>query len=79
VRAVQEARKAAGLEVGDRIRLGLTLDAQGAAAASAHPAVIARETLAGELDIETGVDVSGAEAARPVGDGSSLLVDLEKL
>jgi isoleucyl-tRNA synthetase len=79
VRAVQEARKAAGLDVGDRIRLGLTLDAQGAAAASAHHALIARETLATELDIETAIDVSGAEAARSVGDGSSLLVDLEKL
>ena len=40
---------------------------------------IARETLATELDIEASVDVSGATAARPVGDGSSLLVDLEKL
>ena len=79
VRAVQEARKAAGLEVGDRIRLGLTLDADGAAAASTHHALIARETLATELDIETSAAVSGAAASRPVGDGSSLLVDLEKL
>ena len=79
VRAVQEARKAAGLEVGDRIRLGLTLDATGAAAASAHHALIARETLATELDIETAADVAGAAASRPVGDGSALLVDLEKL
>jgi isoleucyl-tRNA synthetase len=79
VRAVQEARKAAGLEVGDRIRLGLTLDAIGAEAASAHHALIARETLASELDIEAAPDVSGAEASRPVGDGSALLVDLEKL
>jgi isoleucyl-tRNA synthetase len=79
VRAVQEARKTAGLEVGDRIRLGLTLDAGGATAASAHRDLIARETLAVELDIETSVDVSGAVAARAVGDGSSLLVDLEKL
>jgi isoleucyl-tRNA synthetase len=79
VRAVQEARKAAGLEVGDRIRLGLTLDETGAAAASAHHALIARETLASELDIEAAVDVAGATASRPVGDGSALLVDLEKL
>jgi isoleucyl-tRNA synthetase len=79
VRAVQEARKAAGLEVGDRIRLGLTLDATGAAAASAHHALIARETLATELDIETAAAGAGAAASRPVGDGSALLVDLEKL
>ena len=79
VRAVQEARKAAGLAVGDRIRLGLTLDGVGADAAGRHRELIARETLAVELDIETSVDVSGAAAARSVGDGSSLLVDLEKL
>jgi len=79
VRAVQEARKAAGLEVGDRIRLGLTLDAHGADAAGSHRELIARETLAVELDIATAVDVSGAAAARAVGQGSSLLVDLEKL
>jgi isoleucyl-tRNA synthetase len=79
VRAVQEARKAAGLEVGDRIRLGLTLDGGGAEAVGRHRELIARETLAVELDIEASVDVSGAAAARPVGDGASLLVDLEKL
>ncbi|MFD4420016.1 isoleucine--tRNA ligase [Agromyces sp. NPDC058484] len=79
VRAVQEARKAAGLAVGDRIRLGLTLDGDGADAAGRHRELIARETLAVELDIEPSVDLSGAAAARPVGDGSSLLVDLERL
>ena len=65
--------------LGDRIRLGLTLDGHGADAAGRHRELIARETLAVELDIETSVDVSGAAASRPVGDGSSLLVDLEKL
>jgi isoleucyl-tRNA synthetase len=79
VRAVQDARKAAGLEVGDRIRLGLTLDAHGADAAGGHRELIARETLAVQLDIVTAVDVSGTAAARAVGQGSSLLVDLEKL
>jgi isoleucyl-tRNA synthetase len=79
VRAVQDARKAAGLEVGDRIRLGLTLDGYGADAAARHRDLIARETLALEIDIETSVDVADASAARSVGDGSSLLVELEKL
>jgi isoleucyl-tRNA synthetase len=79
VRVVQESRKAAGLDVGDRIRLGLTLDAGGASAAGAHRELIARETLALELDIESSADVSDAAAARAVGEGSSLLVDLEKL
>jgi isoleucyl-tRNA synthetase len=79
VRAVQDARKAAGLEVGDRIRLGLTLDGLGADAAARHRDLIARETLALEIDIETSGDVAEDSAARAVGDGSALLVDLEKL
>ncbi|WP_308796552.1 isoleucine--tRNA ligase [Agromyces silvae] len=82
VRAVQETRKAEGLEVGDRIRLGLTLDPGGAAAAAAHRDLIAGETLAVELDISVldspGVVLSEIEGARTVGETSTLLVDLEK-
>lgn len=77
VRAVQESRKAAGLEVGDRIRLELTLDPAGAAAAEAHRDLIARETLATEVRIAAG-DVSD-DGARAVGDGSRLLVAVAKV
>ncbi|HEX6953551.1 MAG TPA: class I tRNA ligase family protein, partial [Agromyces sp.] len=77
VRAVQDARKAAGLEVGDRIRLTLTLDAAGATAAEAHRDLIGRETLAPEVVIATG-DVDGDDA-RAVGEGSKLAVTVEKL
>lgn len=77
VRAVQESRKAAGLEVGDRIRLELTLDPAGAAAAEAHRDLIARETLATEVRIVVG-DVSG-DGARTVGDGSRLVVAVAKV
>ncbi|MDR5700693.1 isoleucine--tRNA ligase [Agromyces sp. LY-1074] len=82
VRAVQETRKAHGLDVGDRIRLGLTLDPGGATAAAAHRELIAGETLATELEIAVldtpGVDLSAIEGARTVGESSTLLVDLEK-
>ncbi|UIP58683.1 isoleucine--tRNA ligase [Agromyces marinus] len=77
VRAVQESRKAAGLEVGDRIRLDLTLDAAGAAAAEAHRDLIGRETLAPELLVTVG-EVDG-DGAHKVGDGSKLLVSVAKL
>ncbi|MGR0317817.1 isoleucine--tRNA ligase [Agromyces sp. ZXT2-3] len=77
VRAVQESRKAAGLEVGDRIRLDLTLDAAGAAAAEAHRDLIGRETLAPEVLVTIGA-VDG-DAAHKLGDGSKLLVAVEKL
>lgn len=77
VRAVQESRKAAGLEVGDRIRLELTLDPAGAAAAEAYRDLIARETLATEVRIVVG-DVSG-DGARTVGDGSRLVVAVAKV
>ena len=46
VRAVQDARKAAGLQVGDRIVLTLDVPAEHVAAVEAHRDTIARETLA---------------------------------
>jgi isoleucyl-tRNA synthetase len=64
--------------VGDRIRLGLTLDHAGAEAATRHRGLIAGETLAVELDIAAASDVANAVAAKPVGDGSALLIDLEQ-
>ena len=46
VRAVQEARKQAGLEVADRIALGLSGDDELLAAAREHEAYVTGETLA---------------------------------
>ena len=57
VRAVQDARKNAGLEITDRIELGLGGDAELLAVASEHEAYIAGETLA--TDIKLG-DADGA-------------------
>ncbi|HEY0247537.1 MAG TPA: isoleucine--tRNA ligase [Gryllotalpicola sp.] len=53
IRSVQDARKAAGLDVSDRIRLRLTLDEASAAAARTHERLIREETLA-----EGGYEVS---------------------
>ena len=50
VRAVQEARKQAGLEVSDRIALALGGDEELLAAAREHEAYIAGETLADSVD-----------------------------
>jgi len=49
VRIAQDARKAAGLEVSDRIVLGFELEGELADAATAHAPFIAGETLATEL------------------------------
>src|SRR5262245_17162091 len=49
VRVVQDARKAATLEVSDRIELGLALDGDLAEALSAHRDWVAAETLATEI------------------------------
>jgi len=46
VRAVQDGRKYAGLQVSDRIQLALTVPADKVAAVAAHRDLIARETLA---------------------------------
>jgi isoleucyl-tRNA synthetase len=52
VRAVQNARQAAGLQVSDRIMLTLDGDAELIAAAQAHDAYIAGETLARKVSYE---------------------------
>ncbi|MCU1431241.1 MAG: Isoleucyl-tRNA synthetase, partial [Actinotalea sp.] len=62
VRLVQDARKAAGLQVSDRIRLGLVVAPERTAAAEAHTAMIAHETLATEVTVEPG-DVGADTAA----------------
>jgi isoleucyl-tRNA synthetase len=52
VRAVQLARKEAGLEVTDRIALGLTGDAEMLAVAREHEAYIVGETLATDFNLD---------------------------
>ncbi|HEY5224539.1 MAG TPA: isoleucine--tRNA ligase [Microbacteriaceae bacterium] len=78
VRAVQDARKGAGLEVSDRIRLELQLDSEGAAAARAFAELIAAETLALELHVTDAPLRAGEGSAIGVGDASALIVTLEK-
>jgi isoleucyl-tRNA synthetase len=60
VRAVQQARRDAGLEVSDRISLTITADAAAGAAARTHAGLIQRETLA------TSFEVREADVAQPV-------------
>ncbi|WP_166846645.1 isoleucine--tRNA ligase [Isoptericola sp. BMS4] len=60
VRDVQDARKAAGLEVSDRIDLELDVPAEHVAAVEAHRELIARETLA------ESVTVAAADGERTV-------------
>jgi isoleucyl-tRNA synthetase len=78
VRSVQDARKSAGLDVSDRIRLRLVLDRAGAAAADDFSELIAGETLAVELSIEEGDLVAGEPGVTAVGDTSLLFVSVEK-
>jgi isoleucyl-tRNA synthetase len=65
VRAVQDLRKAAGLEVADRIELAVKADGQAAAAVEAHRDYLMGETLATSLH------------AAPQGDGHDARVDLD--
>src|SRR3954465_2807724 len=60
VRAVQQARRDAGLDVSDRITLAVSADAAVADAARTHADLIRRETLA------TSFDVTEAEVVQPV-------------
>ncbi|MFC7430548.1 MULTISPECIES: isoleucine--tRNA ligase [unclassified Agrococcus] len=81
VRAIQDARKQAGLDVSDRIVLVLGSDGHGVAALEEHRALVASETLATDLTIERVDDTAGeaADAADVrVGDGSPLTIRLER-
>ena len=75
VRAVQQARKDAGLDVGDRISLTVAGDAVAIAAVETHRELIAGETLAVALEAreaETGTDGTA------VGSGSSVTIEVER-
>jgi isoleucyl-tRNA synthetase len=76
VRVVQDARKAAGLDVSDRIVLGLDVEGDAGAAVEAFGDWIAAETLAVEL---TGGAVADATYDEPFAfDGSSGRVSLRR-
>lgn len=56
VRAVQQARRDAGLDVSDRIALTVAGSAEVQAAARAHEEMVTRETLATSYDVVAGAD-----------------------
>ena len=77
VRVIQQARKDAGLDVSDRITLTAGADGAVADAVRAHAAFIAVETLATELAVVAGPEVS--ETAQPVGDGGEVRVRVTRI
>ena len=64
IRAVQDARKAAGLHVADRISLTLRVPAEHVEAVRAHIDLIAAETLALETDVLAGGEELDVHVAR---------------
>jgi isoleucyl-tRNA synthetase len=66
IRVVQDARKAAGLNVSDRIVLGMTTEGEVADALTAHRDLIAAETLAVEL-IDSVADATFRQEAQVEG------------
>jgi pilus assembly protein CpaE len=75
VRLVQDARKAAGLEVADRIQLGITAEGAAADALAAHRDEIASETLATSI-VEGTVD--GHREERSI-EGTPVAVSVRKV
>jgi isoleucyl-tRNA synthetase len=75
VRAVQQARKDAGLEVGDRISLTISGDATAIDAVGIHRELIASETLA--VAVQAREAESGATGTA-VGSGSSVTIEVER-
>jgi isoleucyl-tRNA synthetase len=74
IRAVQQSRKDAELDVSDRIALTLGVDdAAARAAIETHRDLIAAETLATALDLGALGDLGGADPV-PVGDGAAVAV-----
>ncbi|TCC45188.1 isoleucine--tRNA ligase [Kribbella capetownensis] len=63
IRSVQQARRDAGLQVTDRMRLSVTADARTMRAVEAHRELIMAETLATELDVAAGPELQVAVTA----------------
>ncbi|GAB2968735.1 isoleucine--tRNA ligase [Frigoribacterium salinisoli] len=78
VRAVQQARRAAGLDVGDRIVTTIVADPTAAAAVEAHRALIAGETLTTDLVVERLEVVPSGDDRTPVGSGSAVKVQVQR-
>jgi isoleucyl-tRNA synthetase len=76
VRLVQDARKAAGLEVSDRIVLGVVATGAAAGALAAHRAYVGSETLATEL-LDAEVD-DAAYRQDAVVEGSAVTITLRR-
>jgi isoleucyl-tRNA synthetase len=74
IRAVQQARRDAGLSVSDRIRLGIGGKDHVVAAVKTHEALLASETLA----LSVNYDGDGGTACK-VGDGAEVLVKVERV
>ncbi|MFD3444235.1 isoleucine--tRNA ligase [Microbacteriaceae bacterium 4G12] len=78
IRAVQDARKAAGLEVSDRISLSLVAsDAVSEEAIREHGGLISAETLTEELRVLREDAVSG-DSWKAVGQGSQVRIEVAK-
>jgi isoleucyl-tRNA synthetase len=76
VRIVQQARRDAGLEVSDRIRLDIGADGAVADAVRAHAGFLAAETLAVDLAVRPAAEIGGEP--HPVGD-SAVIVALARV
>ncbi|TCK63380.1 isoleucine--tRNA ligase [Curtobacterium sp. PhB136] len=77
VRAVQQARRDADLDVSDRIVLTLRADETAEAAVQAHQELIANETLATTLQLVAAV-FAKEDPATEVGDGAKVTVEVER-
>jgi len=69
VRVVQDARKAAGLQVSDRITLTVAVPAAQVAAVEAHAAMVARETLATAVSVVVGTGAEPVASVQRAGSG----------
>jgi isoleucyl-tRNA synthetase len=77
IRAVQQARRAAGLDVSDRVALAVSGTPAALAAVAAHRDLIAAETLATGLDLLDAGALDADPAAGdpvPVGDGENIRI-----
>ena len=75
VRAVQQARKEAGLEIGDRISLNVAGDANAIEAVGIHRELIAAETLAIAVEAR---EAEIGDRGTAVGTGSSVTIEVVK-